>query len=101
MKRYITASSFVHEFDLPGKRKSIDEIIRFLATTEKPITYTHGHKGRRNKCNPYLQPISLIEAIDIVRNNSLLYVIEHTDRVDLNTFSHDDINYANSLSIWN
>jgi hypothetical protein len=101
MKKYVVANTFVHRFDLPAKRKSLEAIIRFLATTEKPIKYTHGHKGRPNKCNPYLQPISLIQAIDIVKHNySTLCVIEHSDYIDLNTFSLEDIQYANSLSIW-
>ena len=100
-EKYISASSFVHRFDLPEKRKTPEEIVRFLATTEKPIRYTHGHKGRPNMCNPYNQPISLFEAIDLVKkNSSKMYVAEHSDYVDLNTFDSDDIRYANNLSIW-
>jgi hypothetical protein len=101
MKKYICANSFIHRFDLPEKRKTPEQIIRFLASVDKPIRYTHGHKGRPNKCNPYLQPISLLEAIDLVKkNSSKMYVVEYSDYVDLNTFDLNDVQYANSLSIW-
>lgn len=101
MKKYILASDFVHRYDLPSKRKAPEEIVRFLAATEKPIRYTHGHKGRPDMCDPYNQPISLFEAIDLVKkNSSKMYVVEHSDYVDLNTFDFDDVQYANSLSIW-
>lgn len=101
MKKYICANSFIHRFDLPEKRKTPEQIIRFLASVDKPIRYTHGHKGRPSMCNPYLSPISLIEAIDLVKkNSSKMYVVEHSDCVDLNTFDLNDVQYANSLSIW-
>lgn len=101
MKKYISASNFVHRFDLPAKCKTPEEIVRFLATTEKPIRYTHGHKGRPDMCDPYNQPISLFEAIDLVKkNSSKMYVVETSDYIDLNTFDWGDIKYANSLSIW-
>ena len=101
MKKYISASEFVHRYDLPAKRKTPEEITRFLASTDKPIKYTHGHKGRPTKCNPYLQPVSLLEAIDLVgKNSSMMYVVEHSDYIDMNTFDFNDVQYANSLSIW-
>lgn len=99
MKKYVQASEFVYMFDKPAKRKTPEDIIRFLASTNKPIKYTHGHKGRPSKCNPYLQPISLFDAIDLVKkNSSMMYVVEHSDYVDLNTFDFDDVKYANDTA---
>ena len=99
MKKYISASDFIHRFDLPAKRKTPEEIVRFLASTKKPIRYTHGHKGRPSKCNPYNQPISLFDAIDLVKkNSSMMYVVEHSDYVAISTFDWDDIRYANDTA---
>ena len=80
---------FKHSFFTKQFRKTNEEIIEFLKTTDKPIKYTYGYKYR--KPTTCLKPITLEEAIQIVRSQSLLDVDERDDFIDMNAYDGNDM----------
>lgn len=80
---------FEHSFYYADKRKSNEEIIEFLKSTNKPIKYTYGYKWKHP--STYEVPKTLDQAIAIVNENGLLDVEEKPDYIDMNEFSENDM----------
>ena len=66
-----------------------EKLITEIKNTKKPIKYTYGFAYRdpttRNK------PVSVEEAIEIVRKQSLLDADERDDYIHLNAYSSNDM----------
>lgn len=65
------------------------EAMKLVSDTDKKLVYTYGYEYR----NPitHRKPITLDEAIDKIKNESLLDITEEEDCIHLNAFSSNDM----------
>lgn len=68
-----------------NREKAID----FIANSEKPCVYTYGLKYR--KPTTYEVNITKEQAINCIRNESLIDIKEYEDKIDINAYSSNDM----------
>ena len=73
-------------FDGTLNRNKLEEFIR---TTNKPIRYTYG-LGYRHPTT-YKVPVSVEEAIKIIKTEGLLDATEYEDYIHLNAYHENDM----------
>lgn len=66
-----------------------EKLITEIKNTKKPIKYTYGF-GYRNP-TIHKKPVSVDEAIEIVRKQSLLDAEEYEEYIHLNAYSDNDM----------
>lgn len=68
-----------------NREKAID----FIANSAKPCVYTYGLKYR--KPTTYEVNITKEQAINCIRNESLIDIKEYEDKIDINAYSSNDM----------
>ena len=72
-----------------NKKMDRSELVKFIQTTTKPILYTYGFVYRHP--TTYKKPVTVDEAIQIVKEEFYLDADEYDDYLHLNAFSSNDM----------
>lgn len=78
------------KYDLMKGGATKQEVLDFIAATDKPIRYTYGLEYKKPTINHV--PISKSEAIEQVKDGfAMMDVIEYDDYLHINRFSPNDL----------
>lgn len=72
-----------------NKKMDRSELVKFIQTTTKPILYTYGFAYRHP--TTYKKPVTVDEAVQIVKEEFYLDADEYDEYLHLNAFSSNDM----------